>query len=274
MPDFSDSRTLAVRTYGDEGPEVLLLHGGPAAPGSIAPVARELSDRFRVIEPFQRRRGNTPLTVQRHIDDLHSVVKERCRTSLPSLVGHSWGAMLALAYAAQHPGVARCIVLIGCGTFDPLARRQMEAVLAQRTNPRIEARRRRLLLDVKDGDVRLCVLCRLLEPLYTYDVLEGAVDETEEYDKQGHDETWSDMVRLQKRGIYPASFSDISVPVLMVHGDWDPHPGLMTLRTLQTYMPQIEYVELPQCGHYPWREKAARGPFFEVLREWLGQHTT
>jgi len=150
----------------------------------------------------------------------------------------------------------------------------MEATLAERTNPQIEARRRRLALEVKDIDVRLCVLCRLLEPLYTYDAIDGVVDETEEYDMRGHDDTWRDMVRLQECGIFPASFSRIAAPVLMVHGDWDPHPGRMTFNTLQACMPQIEYVELPQCGHYPWREKAAHDEMFEALRDWLWQNIT
>ena len=274
MSENQDKPTLRVRLYGEVGPTVVVLHGGPGAPGSIAPVARELSGSFRVIEPFQRRREDAPLTVQSHIEDLHTVVSGYCSAGLPALVGHSWGAMLALAYAAQHPVAVRCIVLIGCGSFDPSARKQMEATIAERSNAQLASRRRRLAIDVKDVDVRLCVLCRLLEPLYTFEGLPGAMDETEEYDRRGHDETWSDMVRLQERGIYPAAFSRISVPVLMVHGDWDPHPGLMTLRTLQTYMPQIEYVELRECGHYPWREKAGRGPLFETLRDWLGQYMT
>ena len=183
-------------------------------------------------------------------------------------------AMADMVNNGANPVAVRCIVLIGCGSFDPSARKQMEATIAERSNAQLANRRRRLAIDVKDVDVRLCVLCRLLEPLYTFEGLPGAMDETEEYDRRGHDETWSDMVRLQERGIYPAAFSRISVPVLMVHGDWDPHPGLMTLRTLQTYMPQIEYVELRECGHYPWREKAGRGPLFETLRDWLGQYMT
>ena len=35
---------LEVRRYGDEGPAVVLLHGGPGAPGHMAPVARGLSE--------------------------------------------------------------------------------------------------------------------------------------------------------------------------------------------------------------------------------------
>ena len=53
---------------------LLLLHGGPGAPGYMAPVARELSDAFRIIEPLQRGSGEEPLTVARHIADLHDLI--------------------------------------------------------------------------------------------------------------------------------------------------------------------------------------------------------
>jgi pimeloyl-ACP methyl ester carboxylesterase len=182
--------------------------------------------------------------------------------------------MLALAYAAQHPDVARCIVLVGCGTFDSAAREYLQATVASRANPQLGSRLRRLAGEIEDPDVRLCVLGRLLEPLYIYDSLADETDETEEYDRAGHDESWRDMLRLQKRGVYPSTFAGIPVPVLMLHGDWDPHPGRMTLATLQPYLPQLEYIELKNCGHYPWREKAARDTMFEILRDWLGENMT
>ena len=81
----------------------------------MAPVARELHD---ALEPHQRRSAGEPLTVAIHVADLHDLVDEP-----PTLVGHSWGAMLALCYAAEHP-VDR-LVLIGCGTFDETARAEL-----------------------------------------------------------------------------------------------------------------------------------------------------
>jgi pimeloyl-ACP methyl ester carboxylesterase len=240
----------------------------------MAPVARELSNSFRVIEPFQRRSENEPLTVQRHIDDLDDVIHEYCTEEQPAIVGHSWGAMLALAYAAQRPGVAQCIVLIGCGTFDAAAREQLQSTLVERATPHLSSRLRSLSKEVRDPDVRLCIYGRLLEPLYIYDALPQETDETEEYDRKGHDETWRDMLRLQAEGVYPPSFAGISSPILMAHGDWDPHPGRMTFDTLSEYLPTIQYIELRNCGHYPWRERSAREDFFDILGTWLAMYMT
>ena len=113
---------MRVRRYGKPGALVIVLHGGPGTAGYLAPLARGLADTFRVSEPFQRGSGAEPLTVARHIADLHELVETSGAGPRPALVGHSWGAMLALAYAASYPEAAAALVLVGSGTFDPAAR--------------------------------------------------------------------------------------------------------------------------------------------------------
>ena len=111
-----DATPITVHEHGSSGPTVIVLHGGPGAPGSAAPLARALAGAFRVLEPWQRPSGKTPLTVARHVADLHQIVTSRCSDMPSALVGESWGAMLALAYAAEHPESAGPIALVGCGT--------------------------------------------------------------------------------------------------------------------------------------------------------------
>ena len=263
---------IRVRNYGDSGWPVVLLHGGPGTPGYMAPVARELSDSFRVFEPLQRTSDDGPLSMQRHVDDLGDVIASCCPDISPVLIGHSWGAMLALAYSACFPDTVHGIVLVGCGTFDAASRVALQTTLKQRTTAGLNQKLRRVTRGVTDPDVRLCVLARLLEPLYTYDPL-PAEDETEDYDSRGQEQTWNDMLRLQGEGVYPQAFGAIQSPVLMLHGSWDPHPGRMTFHTLSAYMPQLRYVELRDCGHYPWRERLAGAEFYSRLRRWLNSLT-
>ena len=231
---------MRIRTYGTSGPPVIVLHGGPGAPGHMAPVALGLADTFRVLEPFERASGAEPLTVSLHIADLHALILERLPGELPALVGSSWGAMLALAYAAAHPETAGPLVLIGCGTFDLAARARLRAILEER----------------KSGAV------------YSYDPVTDD-DGTDAFDERGHHETWNDMLRLQSEGVYPAAFAAIRSPVLMLHGAFDPHPGRMIRASLEPYLPRLEYREWERCGHYPWLERSVREEFFDVLREWL-----
>ncbi len=260
---------MLVREYGTAGPFVVLLHGGPGAPEHMAPVARGLADRFRVLEPWQRGCGAEPLTVARHVEDLHELVTSRCAGVRPALVGSSWGAMLALAYAAEHPEAAGRLVLIGCGTFDRAARARLHATVEERMDDELRRRLERLSAEVSDPDERLRLYGELVLPVYSCDLMTTET-ETEAVDARAHEETWADMLRLQDEGVYPAAFAAIAEPVLMLHGAVDPHPGEMVRATLAQYIPQLEYREWERCGHYPWLERATHREFFEVLREWLG----
>lgn len=259
---------MHIRTYGSSDQTVIVLHGGPGAPGYVAPVARALAGSFHVLEPFQRGSGEELLTVARHVADLHEVVTACSAQAQPALVGHSWGAMLALCYAAEHPGHVHSLVLIGCGTFDHATRERMRAIRQARMTASLRARLERLAEQYSDPDERLCAQARLTLPLDTYE-LDYAEAEPATCDAQAHEETWQDMMRLQGEGVYPAAFAAIEAPVLMLHGAFDPHPGRMIEASLRAYLPQLEYREWECCGHYPWLEKAVRAEFFTVLRDWL-----
>src|SRR5229473_5088897 len=244
---------LHVREYGHSGPRVIVLHGGPGASGHMAPVARGLAGSHRVVEPFQRGSGGERLTVARHVADLHEVINfyaGRCR---PAVLGSSWGAMLALAYAAAHPSSTGPLILVGCGTFDPVARAALQNTIAERMNDGIRTRLKDA--DQLDQDERLKASAKAMTSTYSVDLLSSPHEE-DQVDARAHHETWDDMLRQQTEGIYPAAFAAIKVPILMVHGVFDPLPGRLILKGLRPYLPQINYVELERCGHYPWLEKA------------------
>ena len=262
---------LVVREHGRGTQVIITLHGGPAAAGDIAPLARELGKHWRVLEPYQRGSSSQPLSVATHAEDLDDLIEQRTRGSRPILVGHSWGAMLALAYAAAQPGSISALVLIACGTFDSGAREVMRSEIESRMNEELRQAIAKLPIRFPDPDARLKALGELLLPLYSSDLATTDL-EVQSCDSRAYEETWADMLRLQQEGIYPESFAGIGVPILMLHGARDPHPGTMIRRSLEPYLPQIEYLEWEHCGHYPWLEKAVREEFFAVLRTWLAGH--
>ena len=263
------AEALQFRSYGRSGPVVVLLHGGPGGPG-LMQLARGLEDTFHVIEPFQRGSGGVPLSVELHVADLDEFLATHCRDQRPALVGHSWGAMLALAYAAAHPDTASSLVLVSCGTFDAAARSRYQDLRTERMDTDLRRRLATLADEIPDVSERLKTRHELTMHTESVDLIEPEAGGGGEFDGVANRQTWDDMVRLQENGTYPAAFAAIQVPVRMLHGSFDPHPGAMIRDSLEPYIPQLEYREWERCGHIPWLERAAHREFFRVLHEWLG----
>ena len=263
---------IRVRRYGSSEPTVVVLHGGPGAQGSAAGLAQSLAKDFIVLEPLQRRSGSVPLTVGQHIDDLAAIAP---RPAI--LVGCSWGAMLGLSYAARFPERVSDLVLVGCGTYEESSRR----ILRESIQNRLSETEFRHLTDLQER----CALEQdptMRDELFkeigdafmraeSYELIHESEPPVEiiPADANGNVETWTDVLRLQHEEIEPGIFSAITAPVLMIHGDTDPHPGGQTHDLLLRYIPQIEYVEMERCGHEPWRERYARDHFLDILRKWI-----
>ena len=185
---------LKVRRHGNSGPTLIVLHGGPGAAGSAVGLACGLSDTFSVIEPWQRGSAeDKPLTVAQHVTDLHDVVLSVRTGQLPALVGESWGAMLALAYAAEHPDNTGPIVLVGCGTFDKKSRGVGVKIREERIAEYIAKHPQHV------GDLDLSLNDRIMkwhEMTDSYEPMRSKSQTgTEPFDMKAHTESWEDMLR-------------------------------------------------------------------------------
>jgi pimeloyl-ACP methyl ester carboxylesterase len=184
--------------------------------------------------------------------------------------------MLALCYAAEYPEKAGPIVLVGCGTFDQAARHRMQATIEARTDADLRNTLRRLSTEFTNPTDRFMQALKLTRHLFDFDPIDPSYPDQEEpgpFDLVAHEETWNDMLKLQADGVIPGAFEVIKSPVLMLHGQYDPHPGRMIRDSLLPYLPKLEYHEFEDCGHSPWIEKSAREVFFPVLCEWLKRRT-
>jgi proline iminopeptidase len=105
------------------GNPLVLCHGGPGLWDYLGDVAVLLGTTARGVRWDQRGCGRSecrgPYTVARFVADLDAV-RQHIGADQVALLGHSWGAFLALRYALDHPErVTRLVYVSGTGIDPP-----------------------------------------------------------------------------------------------------------------------------------------------------------
>jgi pimeloyl-ACP methyl ester carboxylesterase len=256
-----------VRFYGETPYTVAVIHGGPGAPGSMAPVARELATAWGVLEPLQ-----SADTLDGQVDELRGVLDEH--GALPvTLIGSSWGAMLSYILAARHPDRVKKLILVGSGDYSRNADTGMTTRML-RLSPaeRLEVRARTETLngDLPGGkDAALARLGQLFtEKTDTFLPLTLDTEVIEvRYDV--HQRVWGEVAQLRRTGGLLDLGRQIECPVIAIHGGYDPHPADDVQTSLAAVVQDFRFVLLKNCGHYPWIERDAKARFYEIVRDEL-----
>lgn len=257
-----------LRKYGTPPFAVAVVHGGPGAPGEMAPVARELAAGGRgILEPLQ---SATMLDGQ--VAELAAVLK--CHGSLPlTLIGHSWGAWLSFILAAHYPDRVKKLVLVGSGPYEaryvPLIhetrmsrlteeeRRQSEACLAALGDPGAAGKQERMKQ-----------FGRLMSRADSYDPLPPAGEELE-MQPEVFEKVLGEALELRASGALLRLGARIACPVVAIHGSYDPHPFAGVRQPLEGVLRDARWFLLPDCGHSPWLERKAKTRFYEILEREL-----
>jgi proline iminopeptidase len=118
-----DGFDLYYTVVGVDGPYALILSGGPGEEiRSMQDVVDELGKKNKCVMLEQRGTGRSRLSkydsatinLTAYIDDIEAL-RVQLRIDKLTLVGNSWGMMLALAYAGTFPQHARAVLTIGSG---------------------------------------------------------------------------------------------------------------------------------------------------------------
>lgn len=253
------------RLYGDAPRRIALLHGGPGAPGYMAPVARELAGAgLGVVEPLQ-----TADSLEGQLLELHRMLV--AEAALPAvLVGSSWGAMLGYLFAARWPECVAKLVMIGSGVFEA----RYAASIQPTRLARLGEEQRREAVDLlaalqnpaADKGQTLARLGRLWRKADTYDPLTLDSDVLE-HQYELHVRVWGEAERLRAGGELLERGRLVECPVVAIHGDYDPHPAEGVREPLARVVRRFRFVELARCGHLPWIERQAKAAFYRLLGE-------
>lgn len=252
-----------VRKWGHGPYTVAVIHGGPGAPGEMAPVARELSAFTGVIEPFQ-----TEMTLDGQVQELRQDLEQDAQ--LPAvLVGFSWGAFLSWLTAARYPHLVRKLILVSSAPFEESYAASITRTRLDRMNTpdRTEAKSLMAQIDdpaTADKDAILARLGILIAKADACDPI-AYVDETFHTQYSIFRGVWDQASELRKKGVLLQMAHAIRCPVVAIHGDYDPHPARGVEEPLSGACPDFRFCLLKKCGHRPWIERDASDAFYEVL---------
>lgn len=251
--------------YGVAGrPVLILLHGGPGADHRyLLPQMLHLAEQYDVLLYDQRGGGrsrvmnNASIGWRDHVADL-AAVSEESGIARPSLVGYSWGGMLALLYAIAQlddnclPEPSR-LVLISPAPVTTAYRAQFDANLRARGNaPAItEARAELVASDLRETDpdayrqrtFELGVAGYFADPAEAHDLtpfrVVGRVQQS----------TWTSLGDFDLR----PGIARLRLPAQIVYGSDDPIPAASSVDVSRAL--QINPVVIERCGHVPYVEQ-------------------
>jgi pimeloyl-ACP methyl ester carboxylesterase len=269
------SSNVNVRRFGEVPYKIVVVHGGPGAPGGMAPVAEELGKTRGVLEPLQ-----TAASISGQVQELRAVLDEHGDIPV-TLIGWSWGAWLCFITASRHPGVVTKLILVGSGPFEEKYARGIAGTRLSRLRPKDRSEFEALAKalgrlegrpahhrDSKSTPAALARLGELTRMTDSYDPL-PILPPGGKVDIDVYRSVWAEAQELRRSGGLLGLAGGIRCPVIAIHGDYDPHPYEGVKIPLAKVLPDFRFFLLKKCGHYPWTEREARDRFFQLLREVL-----
>lgn len=255
------------RIYGNKPFNIALIHGGPGAPGEMAPVARELSKNFGILEPLQ-----TASSVEGQLQELHSILQNHGDFPI-TLIGHSWGAWLSFLFAARYSLIVKKLILIGSGPFEEkYAVNITDTRLSRLTeNERTELDALQELLsnpNIKNENDIFVRFEKLMSKADSFDPLPFESDVLE-YQPDIFQSVWKEAKELRQSGKLLKIGNQVQCPVAAIHGDYDPHPAEGVKSPLSKIIKDFRFILLEKCGHNPWIERNAKENFYEILHKEL-----
>jgi proline iminopeptidase len=252
------------------GTPILVLHGGPGAEHDyLLPQMLALGRNDRDLVFYDQRGGGrsrtddrTPITWQTQVADLARVIDEAAIGGAegPTIVGYSWGGLLAMLYAIESRAgragpVPRKLALIDPAPVSRPFRDEFEREFAARqAGPAVRALRDELAasgLKTSDPEAyrhrsfELSVAGYFADPSRARDLtpfrVVGRVQES----------IWSSLGDFDLTR--PGMLETVGVPALIVHGRQDPIPlasSEAAARSLEAGLAVLEH-----CGHVPYVEQ-------------------
>ena len=263
---FNSAGVELYYTSAGTGTPIVLLSGGPGLTIEyMLPVVQSLPSGYRSIAFEQRGTGRSrshpfdpaALTLHGAVDDLEAL-RVRLQQDRLTLLGHSWGGMLAMAYAAEHPDRVDRLILVGSGGPTLEFEQRFGDNIEARLRPEDVELRRHWLAAAKNGvdSAKASIeTLRAIVPGYFFDRKAGLAFASEfkvgQLQPDVNERLFAEMSRH-----YDSldGLKNLKRPVLIIQGHQDPF-GDKTAEDIHSLIAGSRLVYINRCGHFPWIEQ-------------------
>jgi proline iminopeptidase len=255
---------LYTRRVGD-GPPVVVLHGGPGAHHDyLLPQYDRLAQRRTLLYYDQRGGGRSPVTREtpvgwrEHVADLEAL-RDLWGLDRVTLLGYSWGGLLAVLYALVHPDRVARLALVSAAPLTAAWRDEFErrfaARMAQPWLARAKAELTASGLSRTDPEKYRRIAFTLSVAGYFRDPSQARLMTPFRVTARTLQAVWASLgaydLRAQVRHVFP---NRTAPRALLVHGVYDPMPlesaretaGLLSTGVRELATGHAPHVEAPE----------------------------
>lgn len=254
---------LSARWVGDSGPTVVVLHGGPGASMDYLRPQFDLLASGRTMLYYDQRGGGrsdvppkTPLGWRDHVADLEAVLSGLAPRPT-SVMGFSWGGLLAVLHALEHPSAVARLALVAPAPTYAEAWTAFEAEFARRQAAQalVEAQAALSASGLRERDpdafwhraFALSVAGYFREPSRAVNLTPFRVS------ARAQTAVARSLAGLDLR----EHLGTITADTLVLHGRYDPIP-LVSSEVLASRLPHARLVVFEDSGHTLYVEETER----------------
>jgi proline iminopeptidase len=258
--------------FDGKGEPLVVIHGGPGlSQDYLLPQMSRLSENYFVIFYDQRGCGRSTgeLKESGNLDDFMNdieAIRKEFGFEKISVMGHSWGGLLAMKYATVHPGCVKRLILV---TSMSASYEDFNSFLEE-WNKRMAPYKSQLESITNnscfsEGDPKLHEqFLKLIFATYLFNpnkVCELNLSMSRKAALHGIEARKIFNVEVKDYDLF-SDLGKLYVPTLIIHGDSDPNP-LQSATHIRDAIKNSKLTVIKECGHFPYIEQPET--FFKLL---------
>lgn len=253
---------LHFKTFGTDGPPVIILHGLFGSLDNWYTIAKNLSDSYRIYTIDQRNHGRSPHhdshTYRDLAQDLYFFMHEN-GIDTTHVIGHSMGGTAAMQFTSDHPDMVEKLIVVDMAPRDYEPRHEEILTALNHIRPDDFSRRKEiddaLSLHLPDNSVRQYILKNIMRT------------KSGEY-------RWKFNIKAI-RGNYSSIISGPEIvgtilnPTLFIKGERSSYISEKDMIDIKQLFSTVEIKSIPDAGHWTHSDQPDR--FLDIVREFLSE---